>query len=61
MLSSGFGTPLAPRVHVAGGVPSTVPDVPVCAVLILAYLVGAAGNVMLFVVRPATSGAISPH
>ncbi|CAD6571685.1 MAG: hypothetical protein CYPHOPRED_004551 [Cyphobasidiales sp. Tagirdzhanova-0007] len=46
---SPFNAIFSGRVHVAGGVPSTVPDVPVCAVLILAYLVGAAGNVMLFV------------
>lgn len=46
---SPFNAIFSGRVHIAGGIPSTVPDVPVCAVLILAYLVGAAGNATLFI------------
>ena len=46
---SPFDLVAAGRIHIAGGLPSTIPDVPICAVFLAFYVAGAAGNVTMFI------------
>ena len=46
---SPFDLVAAGRIHIAGGLPSTIPDVPICAVFLVFYVAGATGNVTMFI------------